>query len=319
MKKFAYLNWAKTLDDIELKHNWIKSFPSFIKYRYLIKYVPIKVEEISLLGASGFAVQIPITIEEITPNSHSYIQKIIDKIMEILKENEVNIICPPKEKSNKFTYSIPIAKGKCIIPFFMYSALIKIIKETFDESLKNIEVTIIDGNNQTTDLVLDIIYPHINYLNIVSDDIKRFNNKTVEIYEDVGLNLQLLSHNKKIPLESSEIIIDCTDKAHNDFYYCSKKTVYFYLGNNDEMAKNILIKCPHIMLIDDFILSLEKNKYSTAFCQMLWYVSKQWFEIALSKEYTFKDLKQITKEIKKEGWEIDSFCQCGKIVDKIIE
>ena len=48
--------------------------------------------------------------------------------MEILKENEVNIICPPKEKSNKFTYSIPIAKGNAYL-FLCILALIKIIKK----------------------------------------------------------------------------------------------------------------------------------------------------------------------------------------------
>ncbi|NLM12768.1 MAG: hypothetical protein GX209_03350 [Epulopiscium sp.] len=306
MKKVAYLYWAKTSDEIDLNYNWLKKLPSFLKDRYIIKNCPLKIKEVPFLKTAFFEVQLPFIQEEVHEKSEKYIQSFLDRVMEILKEKKIKMICF-EEEEYPFHYSIPKATGKYVIPFFIYWAILK----AAGRALQHTEVTILDGNNKTTDLILDLIYPHVNYLNIVSDDTKKFKVKSEEIYEDVGLNLQLLSHNKKIALEKTDIIVDCRDTFHTDFYYCNKKAVYFYMGNNKEMVKNILIKCPHLMVIDDFILSLHGKKYSTAFCEMICFASKEWFDMIVSKEYTLEDLKQIHKEIIKDGWTIEGFCRHG--------
>ena len=310
MKKVAYLHWAKTSDEIDLSHNWVKKLPSFLKDNYIMKYCPLKMKEIPLLETAFFEVQLPFTLEEVNKKSDHYIQKFLDRVMEVLKENKIKMICFTEEANNTFEYSIPKSKGEYSIPFFVYGGILKVAGKT----LQHTKVTILDGQNKTTDLILDLIYPHVNYLNIVSDHPERFKVKSEEIYGDVGLNLQLLSHNKKIALEKSDVIIDCRDEFHTDFYYCNKKAVYFYIGTNKEIVKNIVIKCPHLMVIDDFILSLQGKKYSTAFCEMIWFASKDWFDIIVSKEYTLEDLKQIHKELLRDGWKIEGFCRYGNLI-----
>ena len=55
--------------------------------------------------------------------------------------------------------------------------------QKLDKPLKYIEITIIDGENLKTDLVLDIIYPNVNYLNLI-DKLENFKEKSIDIYED---------------------------------------------------------------------------------------------------------------------------------------
>ncbi|KAE9636218.1 hypothetical protein GND95_03615 [Defluviitalea raffinosedens] len=310
MKKVAYLHWAKTSDEVNLGYNWIKKLPSFLKDQYILKNCPVKVEEVPFLETSFFEVQLPLTIEEANGKSERYLQKLMDRVMEILEEKKVKMICFSEKGKNKLYYSIPISKGDYVIPFFIYWAILKVA----GRSLEDTEVTILDGKNKTTDLILDLIYPRVNYLNIISDETERFKVKSEEIYDDVGLNLQLLSHNKKTVLEYTDVIIDCRDIPHTDFYYCNKRAMYFYIGDNKEMVKNILIKCPDLKVIDDFILSVQGKQYSTAFCEMIWFASKEWFDLIVSKEYTLGDLKQIHKEIVKDGWKVENFCRYGNIV-----
>ncbi|WP_058486495.1 hypothetical protein [Defluviitalea phaphyphila] len=313
MKKYAYLKWANNIYDVKYKYNWIKKMPLFLRDKYILKNCPLNIEEVSILGVDGFKVVLPILLQDIEKKSRKYVQEIIDKTMEILEENSVRIIIPPKEKSNIYSYSIPIAKGEIIFPLFIYQVILKSLK-IINKPLKTVEIAILDGKNKNTDLILDIVYPHVNYLSIISDDVERFKIKAKKIYEDVGLNLQLLSYNNRTALKNTNVIIDCMDNTHTYFYYAMREVIYFYMGTNKEVVKNILLKRPDIKVIDDIILSIKNKKITTDLCEMLWFISKPWFNRLLSKKYTQEDIKKITKEIKKDGWEVKSLCQYGNII-----
>ncbi|NLK22174.1 MAG: hypothetical protein GX308_08930 [Epulopiscium sp.] len=313
MKKFASLKWASSPEDIVFQHKWIKDLPSFLKDRYILKKCPIQIKEVSILKAHGYEVVLPVTREEVKGKSPEYIQNLMDKTIELLKENKVIVINPPREYGDKLSYFIKKANGNSILPIFILPAIIKAASR-LNKDLKYVDVTIIDGQNAKTDLVLDILYPQLNYLNIVTSNLHRFKDKSIEIYEDVGLNLQISSHNKKMVLGDSDIIIDCTDEPHIHFYHCKRNAVYFYIGNDNDTVKNILLKREDLIVIDDFILSVQNKKFTTSFCKMIWYVSKPWLNKILSNKYDLESLNKIAKDIKRDGWKVEHFCQYGNII-----
>ena len=313
MKKFAYIKWAKTEKEIYQQNQWLKFLPSFLRENYIINYCPLKMKEQSIMDLEGYEVTLPFTVEQANKKSDKVVQKIINKAMEILKSNKVKIICPPKGHIHKIDYSIYESKGQYVIPLFIFNAVKELAKK-LDKPLKYIEITIIDGENLKTDLVLDIIYPNVNYLNLITDKLENFKEKSIDIYEDVGLNLQLISHNKKTTLENSDIVIDCTDSNHNNFYYCRKNSIYIYIGSNKDMVKDILLKRTDLIVIDNFSLLFKNESYTTEFCEMLWYISKPWFNNIISNDYDLILLKKIIKEINKDGWRVGEIYQYGKVI-----
>lgn len=313
MKKFAYLKWAKTPEEIYFQKEWLKMFPLFLKERYIIKNCLFQSKEVLIMGSPGYEIILPFTVEDANKKSDEIVQNLMNNVMERLESNKVKIICPPKGHIHKITFSIPTSTGRSIMTLFIYLAVLK-ATSILNKSLKYMEVTLLDGQNIKTNVVLDILYPNINFLNILTNQPEKFKQKSVEIYEDVGLNLQISSHNKKTALENSEIVIDCTDINHSDFYYCKKNALYIYLGNNKEMVKNILLKRSDLIVIDNFIVSINNRCFSTEFCEMLWYTSKSWINIIFSNDYDLILLRKVISEIKREGWSIEDFCQYGNII-----
>ncbi|HOQ16513.1 MAG TPA: hypothetical protein PLC16_02830 [Defluviitaleaceae bacterium] len=314
MKKFAYLKWAKNWEEIFNQMPWLKIFPSFLRENVIIHFCPLKLKERWIMDLPGFEVILPFTAEQVNKKAVQVIQDYINKVIERLKTEGVKIICPPKGHSHEIDFSILEAKGQYVISLLIFEA-IKKLSEKLEKPLKYIEITIIDGQNLRTDLVLNILYPELNYLSILTDKTESFREKAVDIYEDVGLNLQIISYNKKTVLENSDIIIDCRDVYHSSFYYCKKNAIYIYIGGYKEMVRDILLKRKDLKIIDNVSLVLKNESYCADFCEMLWYLSKTWFKNILSGNYDLALLQKVIKEIRKEGWVIGEFYQYGRILD----
>jgi len=198
---------------------------------YIKKFNPFTVEDTEILGERGRLIRLPLTAFDARERPE-FFRELTVRTLYTLRDYGVGIVLSPPSATD-FPDILPIADGRVTFAFFMPQAIESTLKLA-GKSNKTAEILLIDGDRALTMSVLDNIYPHINYLTLVSND--DYAMKCAQIYDDCGLNVRVSAHSRSA-LENADIVINTREESRFDNYY-KRGAVYFELSrrNSAELA-----------------------------------------------------------------------------------
>lgn len=293
MARYAELYFAEKEEDIAVNEYFMK-LPINLRNKIIKWKLSLKYEEKTTWGIMGDKIQLPMTYsmyKSMEPRTRS---KIFEKIEKKLNQKNITHVILPTLISRSPFENIQQCTGNYIKPFFIMDIIRYIAQEKLvDKKLQHLEVIILDGNRKDVDMIIDLIYPHINHLTVISNTPDRLMQKAEEIFEDVGLNMQILS-NTKGAISQGDIIIDTHYDDPSIIGFCKQKTLYLDIGNHVEKTIMLLERQNGVDVIDQFLLEKKGEVVNTAKAEVL----------LTMKEVFSRDYNETMKRLKKQNIEI---------------
>lgn len=308
--KFASVRYCNTVDEVKM-NSLIKRLPKKISDYYIEKKNPYTCSQTNILEAEGLEVVVPLLAEEAEENTRKW-EIVLSKTLEELKEQSVEIIIPPT-KGPFLNHMIRIADGKAIFALFINNAAEKVLKLQKKDK-KTSEFVIIDGGNFLTKLIIDSLYPYVNYLSIYTDREQCFEEKVKEIYEDCGLTVQVFTNCKNILLKEADVIINGGCDMENYDYYFKKKSIYFDVNKNKQKLKRLMSKRNDMFFADSIELKIDNSYYTTEVFEAVEYVKSKEFRNFLCRQYDEEKAVQLRKNMEQYPLIISAFRCNGTIV-----
>lgn len=260
-KKFAYLEYVQSKKDIPVKLNIIRKSEKLLEW-YVKKFNPVILKDVKIIGVDGYCIILPVINEEEKANIEK-VKYIVNETINMLLDYDINIILLPKSYPFQISQSIEEATGKYVFALFIMSAINKILK-IMKKDIRTAEFLIINGNNQLTEFIIDNIYSEINYLSLMTDDesFEFFKDKALRVFDDTGLNMQIIKKNKSIA-ETVDIIINTSDMDFKLDYFFKRQSIFFDLSFNIKRFEELVRKRNDMIVINDLRLSYNDEILST--------------------------------------------------------
>lgn len=298
MTMYAELYFAKNEDDIPISKYFFR-LPDRIKNKIIKWKLELKYEDHIAWGVKGERIQLPMTYTMYRKMPLSLRGEVFKKIEKKLEQRGItHLILPKLIETSPFEH-IKQHTGSYIKPFLIMEMIYFIEKEKIlDKKLKHLEIVLLDGNKKEVDMMIDFIYPHINHLTIISHNPERFKEKSEEIFNDVGLNMQILSYTKGA-ISQGDIIIDTHYDDPSVIRFCKKDALYIDLGNNIQKTMMLLERQNKTPVINQFCL-IKKGEV----------VSIEKAELLLDmKNIISRDYKGTMERLKKQDIKIYEFAK----------
>ncbi len=285
--------------------------PSKVMEFYIEHFRPYTIVETELLGAKCYQAKLHITEEQISEKGLNG-QKILEKLLKNFQEKGVQIVVPPIQSSLPMGI-LPLSDGKAVKGFYVMEAITKFLSIQ-KRDLKNTRVVLVDGGNVLTQLILDRIYPNVNFLSILSDRQEDFEHKVQEIYEDCGLNVYLFSNGKNTAMAEADIILNCGCEMQNYDYTIQRGAFYFDIAQNKRKLHRLMVRRNDIFLADGILLRKEKHPYTDKEVEGAAYVNKEDFQSFLSSSYDPQESQNAENSLKEDQLQFLGFTCLGKRV-----
>lgn len=228
---------------------------------YIIKWLPIKIEDTEYLGETGEKIILPFTKEEIESISLMYFEEFMNKI---IKKTELvkcyNITKLNKEKEGILKeYYVP---NNSILMYIMFCDILERLSYELNIMDKNLRIMIIDSGDRRIEYILESIGVDINYLTIITRRPEYFQEYIDMIYDTKGLVIQLEAEVIEEELREN-IVINLSKEYYKslrnamaiiDMNQTEKKLQYYYSRRkNNIVIYNVLIESNGI-IVDNQLL-----------------------------------------------------------------
>lgn len=315
-KKFAIIEAANSVADITYRFKIIGKSPVTIQEWYVKKFNPFKMEEVEHCGQRGFLIKLPFTKDGTFIQSPEALS-LTTRTLEALSAYGVEMVLPPPVFAHPFPNTLPVADG-CVMRLFFAMPIIQKALHFLNKDIKTAEILIIGGNMHMTLLLIDMVYPHVNHLTLLTDNPEdTLLLETAErVFDDTGLNLCLTVKNKAL-LEGADVILNTYGGPDRyDFYY-RRGAAYVEFSPNKQKYLELATKRPELLLVDDIKIKYRNQVMSAAFFEMLFFAASaeyRRFYYFLGKNYSEELSKFILQELKVRNAQIRSFCHLGQVV-----
>lgn len=299
--KFAIFDYVKNKNEIKLKWNFLKQMPDFIWNCYVQNFCPITIKNLNFDIADGFLIKLPIEKNKFNNFDANKI------FMRVLKKfDDVKIIECPNDFILDEKNEILVSHGNYFFAFVIMDAIKKILPH-HKKKLSESEILILDNNFYLTNIALDNIYAHVNYLTIVTQQKKLYKRKEHEIFQDTGLNLQVFDYKKNL-ISKSDIIININFDDNNFLDAIKKNAFYFDLSDSKKKYSGELkIKRPDIFVFDKLNLLYKNNLIDNKIFEMILYCADNDFKKIFDGGYDKKIFSAVKKKILTLDIKISSF------------
>ena len=296
LDKFAILDYVKNKSEIPIKFNILRKAPDFIWDWYVKKFNPILIEKLNFDFADGFLIKLPLEKTKIDEKKFLHSLSLAIKSLP-----QIKIIKLPR---TDIEINIPIAHGNFLFAFLMINVIKKFFAIT-EKNLGQLEIFILDQNYLLTQILIDVIYPHVNYLTIITDTKEIYTQKQHDIFSDVGLNIQIINYNK-LYMKNADVIIntgmDC-DFAHA----LGKKILYFDLTTRNDYFMNFKTKRPDIFALNNLNLYCLNANFDSILLEMCLFCISSDFKKIFDGVYNKKIFENVMKKLETLYIKISSF------------
>lgn len=295
MAQYGELYFAEKEEDIPINQYLMKLTP-YVRNKIIKWKLSLKSKEKTVWGVDGEIIQLPMTYTMYRTMPSGARNSLFEKIeKKLLQKDITHVILPKIMRSSPFK-QIKECRGNHIKVYFIMDIIHYISQQRLvNKDLKDLEIIILDGNQKDVPMIIDLIYPYINYLTIMTDHPEDFQEQAVSIFEDVGLNIQVLSYNKTA-MGQGDIIIDTHYDDPSVIRFCKKESIYLDMGNHSEKTTMLLERQNQVPVVDEFFLTKGKQIVSIAEAEVLLTMGN-----LLSWDY-----KETIRQIKKEKIKINS-------------
>lgn len=156
-----------------------------------------------------------------------------------------------------------------------------------------------------TRILLETIYPHVNYLTIITGKKELYEKRSHEIFIDSGLNLQVLGYNKNI-IASADIIIN-TGVEFNFAYAIKYGALYLGLNDQKNYLNDLKIKRPDVFIFNKLNLYYENQLTDNVILEMVLFCLDDDFKKILSGSYDQEKFISVREHIRNLRIKVSSF------------
>ena len=299
MAQFAIFDYVENRQQIPMRFNILKKAPDFIWDWYIKKFNPLSVKKINFDIANGLSIKLPIEksmCEE--KNIDLSVRKAVSSF------SQVEIVRPLKNYSFYNYEKLKVAYGNYLFAFLAMKVINKFFSVT-GKKLSQLEIFIIDANRIITQILIDTIYPHVNYLSVITQQKDFFLQKQHDIFIDTGLNIQLLNYNKSL-IENADVIIN-TGFENNFEYAIKRSALYFDLAGQSNSIINLKIKRPDICALGNLNLYYNQKPIDIIMLEMIFYCAYNDFKKIINGKYDTDLFLSVSKKINSTPIKISSF------------
>ncbi len=268
MAKYAELYFAEKEENIPINKHLMK-LPPNLRNKIIQWKLALKCEEKTTWEITGEKIQMPMTYTMYRKMPLTLRSDIFKKIERKLAEKGITHVILPKLMITSPFEDIQECTGDYIKPFFIMDIInFSVNEKIIDKKLKDLEVVILDGNKKDVDMIIHMIYPYINHLTIISNQQDRFEQRAKEIFQDVGLNMQVLSYTKGA-ISQGDVIIDTHYDDPSVIHLCKAGTLYLDIGNHIEKTMMLLERQKGVLVVHQFLLIKKDEIVTTTKAELL--------------------------------------------------
>lgn len=282
--KFAEVSYSSKKEDFDIKGILLK-LPNSIVDWYLFRYRPFYIEKYQLAEAEGYKIKIYQPYEQQTEKQ----KKQIENILFMLQQKEVAILLT--NGNIELPHMIDIASGNVINALFVLEAAKKALKRQ-SKTLQQSKFVIIDGGDVIIDLVLEVLYPYVNYISIYTNREQYFLEKAEEIYEECGLRIEFFYGTKNKLFDTFDIVVNCSHNIDNYDYKLQKNAFFFDVVKNKQKMQQLMARRKDLLLSDGLLLKWENHTYFSKQLEVILYITEQYFYNILKNRFQKQNVKQ---------------------------
>lgn len=283
--KFAEVSYSAKKEEFNIKGVLLKLPDSIIDW-YLFRYRPFSIEKYNLAEIEGYKVKIYHPYEQQTEKQ----KKQIENILFMLQQKEVEILLT--EGDIELPRMIEISYGNIINAIFVLEAAKKAIKRQ-SKTLQQSKFVIIDGGDNIIDLVLEVLYPYVNYISIYTNREQYFGEKAEEIYEECGLRIEFFYGTKNKLFETFDIVVNCSYSMDNYDYKLQKNAFFFDVVKNKQKMEQLMARRNDLLLSDGLLLKWENHTYFSKQLEVILCVTEQCFHTILKHRFQKQTIKEV--------------------------
>jgi len=314
MKKyFGIVQSAHSKEELWSKTNFARKLPKWIYYRVVAKRQLWPYKEIYFEDELvGYEIVLPLLRQEFV-HSNKGIQTVIQSLIQWLQDKEIIIVDTEIEELRN---AFPCGDGNRIHPFFLMQWIHKLVKQLSFYS-QELSIAVVDGLNKETDLVIDVVYPYVNDLRILTTRLEYFHAKGEEIFGDVGLFVQIDERPNKI-LSDVDIIISLSELPIS-IGYIKKGAVYIDLSCEKKNVRELNSKRHDVLGIDDASYILDNNKISSKTLEMHFFANSLDYRMYVQNPlYSFEQCRDLYDSFTTEKIQSNEFfCESKEVSAKL--
>lgn len=287
---FAYIRF---LNEPLKKNIFEKLMPKKYYKKRLERKNPVKLNELSVFGQKGFEAYLPVTYNEMEED-FDFAKSLYRNLLYMLMDKGVSAVLAETELFDEG--DVFFAKGSLAMSLMIFETVKKLarFKET---ELKDLKVLIVDGSNPETDIVLNILGRSLNFITVVTENPKNFNDLYDEIYYDSGLSVDFISSFKQEQAKDADIIINLSREISDGGYYYKEGCVYLDLVKNAATKRRIIKVRPDITYIDGMFVKDENCEANELMFELMLYVSNKSFKKIADGKEIFNAENKIIEDI----------------------
>jgi len=243
--KFAEIGYIKDDESLWIS-GFVKKLPKPMQTKYLMAFVPLKTEEVTMMGEEGLKITLPITRNE---DNQSLRVRMIKKACALLMEKDIKVIINPDNIA--FPCGFMEAKGGLANAIFA-DQLLKIAADTKNVDLATAEVVLLDGYNFNTMAVIDAIKSEVNHLCIYTCRKEGLTDVINSVYEETGLVIECFSSPKSMLMSQGDVIINCSADMENYDYAFKRGSVFIEASGYLAKVTRMIQKRTDLFFVTNF-------------------------------------------------------------------
>ena len=214
----------------------IKILPKVFRENYIFKKLPVKKEEIQIMGAKGIKYVLPYTREDILNLYDDTIMLVLKRV--IMRENIRNAIAD--FCLEPYLDSDVRIDGKCI-PYLICDKMLLELANKKEIELKEAKLCVIDSNDTITNFIISQVSSMVNYCTIITERPDEFQTLSDHIFDETGLMLDVITPDNLEPIQA-DIIFDLSYDTNSFRFYPKGSIIFDFTGNLDKSRKVIVKK-----------------------------------------------------------------------------
>ncbi|MGE4213513.1 MAG: hypothetical protein AB7E42_01890 [Anaerotignaceae bacterium] len=242
---FAEIGYIKDDESLWISR-FIQKLPKPLQTKYLMAAVPLKTDEVTMLGQDGLKITLPITKNE---ENQALRVRVLKKACALLMEKNIKVILNPDNIA--FPFGFMEAKGGLANAIFA-DQLLKIAAHTKNIDLATAEVVLIDGYNFNTVAVLEAIKAEVNHLSIYTCRKEGLKDILNSIYEETGLIIECFSSPKSTLMSEGDVIINCSADMENYDYAFKRGSVFIEASGYLAKVARMIQKRTDLFFVTNF-------------------------------------------------------------------
>ncbi len=300
---YAKIFFAETVENIELKFNFMKNPKIFLWY--VKKFNPYIVEDIYIGGKLGYKIILPLT-KELAMENPVIANNLLLRVMEELEFNHVNIISYPKELQLEQNLDVEISNGKDIMLLYIMDIINKSLK-ALNRPLQKAEILLIADSSNKSNIAIEEIYNEVNYFSIIDEDVdnKNYEDTIERVFSETGLNINVIKKNNGL-IKNADIIINM--KKNNSEIESKIKSGAILIDFGLRSGKK---KRTDVLYIDGITIKYNEEFIKDEDMDLILYSNELDYRKFKAYEYDEKYYYNIKKVLKNENIKLSSL-MCEK-------